>query len=124
MSWAAIRSYHVQVRRWNDIGYHFGIEDIQSSYEILTGRMMNEQGAHAKGQNVDNIGICFVGNFNKHEVPPTQWQLGVRFVSSLCRVLNIDIDNVFGHKELCHGYTCPGIHFDMEGFRTQLQDIM
>jgi hypothetical protein len=124
VSWDAIRKYHVETNKWKDIGYHFGIELVGNRYEILTGRMMNEIGAHCEGQNKDSLGVCFVGNFDNGEPNPEMWRLGVRFVASLCNVLNIEPDNIFGHHYFNSGKSCPGRMFNTFGFNEQVAEIL
>jgi len=120
VSWDNIRDYHVNVKGWNDIGYHYGIELIEDRYEILVGRMMNEQGAHVRSHNNNTLGICFIGDYDHSEVPPAMWRKGLRLVASLCYILKIEASNVYGHREFNNYKTCPGRKFNMIGFRAQL----
>jgi hypothetical protein len=146
-SWPAIRAYHTaykcegyiidpaHVRQliaqgapvespWTDIGYHFGIELVDRHYEIAVGRMINEAGAHcaAAGMNHRSLGICFVGNFDERPMPLDQYALGLRLVRALMQVIGIPRSRVMGHCEVSPGggRTCPGRHFDLEQFRTDL----
>lgn len=119
VSWGAIRRYHTQELGWRDIGYHYGIEMVGGSYEVLLGRMMNETGAHCKqeGMNYKSLGICFVGNFDEIEVPGDQWVVGIKLVTSLCEVLGIGVDKIYGHREFASYKSCPGTNFDIDVFR-------
>ena len=130
VSWQAIRNYHMNALGWDDIGYHFGIEFISRNnhrakvlrtdhYEILTGRMLDKDGAHCKGMNDKSIGICFVGNFDLDKPPFKQWMLGLKLVRSLCKIFNIPIKNVKGHRDFADK-TCPGLSFNLGKFRDQL----
>jgi len=124
VSWQAIRRYHVDECAWDDIGYHFGIELIQSPpeeprYEILIGRMPNLPGAHTKGMNNKSIGICCVGNFDVLAPPPDQWFLCKNLVGWLMDVYGIPRENVRGHRDFA-AKTCPGRLFDMVRFRAEL----
>jgi len=145
VSWGAIRRYHKswayngtiiaeheakdlivqghKVKRpWRDVGYHFGIERVGKSYEILLGRMMNDCGAHCKpgAMNSQSLGICFVGNFDKMPPSKKQWDLGLNLVRTLVEVFNLPTSNVFGHRDFAGYKSCPGERFDIELFRRQL----
>lgn len=123
VSWDAIRRYHVQHLGWTDIGYHFGVEFVNNHYEIFTGRMMNEVGAHCRQDrmNYRSLGICFIGNFDFFPPSEEQWILGLRLVSSLMDVLEISKDSVFGHNYFAKYKTCPGEMFDVAKFQGLLR---
>ena len=121
VSWGAIRKYHKEVKGWKDIGYHIGLEKIDDYYEILLGRMLNEQGAHCEGHNIDSIGICFVGQFDDTPPPDMQWLTGVRLVDWLLSIFNLTHNDVYGHREFNPNKSCPGKMFDLDKFRSQLK---
>ena len=54
---ADIRATHLK-RNWSDIGYHFLIT-LNGTVEV--GRPIEKPGAHTKGENLDSIGIAYVG---------------------------------------------------------------
>lgn len=118
VSWGVIRNYHIDMG-YNNIGYHYGIEFLRDYYEILLGRMTDEVGAHTKGHNNNSLGICFIGNFDLIAPPELQWQLGLKLVRFLCRNYNINVSNVFGHREFADK-TCPGNLFDVDKFKMEL----
>jgi len=120
VSWDAIRRYHTVDRGWKDIGYHFGIELVNDTYEILIGRMLPEAGAHTLNQNQTSIGICFVGNFD--ETPPSlpQLQTGVKLVKALMEQFRLTPFDVYGHRDFAPK-SCPGNHFDLDKFRNLLR---
>jgi len=140
VDWQAIRRFHTSwryngriiteqegrslpgaIKPWREVGYHMGIEMINDRYEILVGRMLDEAGAHTVGHNVDNIGICFIGNFDADPVPKQQWDFGVRLVKSLYCLLCIHIGDIKGHREIARdGRTCPGRLFDLHQFRREV----
>ncbi len=147
VSWSAIRRYHTSYKYrgriltkakalkmksegirgiaspWRAIGYHMGLELINDRHEILTGRMMNETGAHCyqSRMNHRSLGIMFMGNFDNEKPPKEQWNLGLKLVSSLMDVFKISKDNVFGHNHFAKYKTCPGKLFDVDEFINQLK---
>ncbi len=124
VSWNAIRKYHIETNGWKEIGYHAGLELVGDHYEIFTGRMMNEKGAHCEGQNYDSIGICFVGNFDISEPPPEQWNVGVKLVACLCDILSIPPSMIFGHNDFNPAKSCPGTKFFTYGFIKQVSEVL
>lgn len=122
VSWDAIRRYHVQHLGWADIGYHFGVEFVNDHYEIFTGRMMNEIGAHCRQDkmNYRSLGIMFNGNFDFYPPPEGQWVLGLRLVRSLMDVFGIPKGSVLGHNYFAKYKTCPGKMFDVAKFQAEL----
>ncbi|MCK4718545.1 MAG: N-acetylmuramoyl-L-alanine amidase [Thermoplasmata archaeon] len=122
VSWQAIRRYHKQELKWRDIGYHYGIEDINGEYEILVGRLMSEHGAHCRQRKMNrrSIGICLVGNFDEDPPPDEQWGRAVQLVRSLQEVLRIPREHVHGHREFVGYKSCPGRSFSMQEFRDEL----
>lgn len=111
LSWDDIKRYHTQTNGWKDIGYHFGIEQIEDSYQILVGRSILEDGAHTVGMNEKALGVMLCGNFDITE--PTDEML-----KHLCHYLLvplmalyvIPIENVQGHHVYANK-SCPGNKF-------------
>ncbi|KAL5291595.1 PGLYRP3.2 family protein [Megaselia abdita] len=58
-----IQSLHMDIRRWDDIGYNFLIGNDGYVYE---GRGWDNQGAHTKGFNSRSLGVSFLGHFVHH----------------------------------------------------------
>ena len=133
LNWKGVRDWHIRHNGWRDVGYHFGIERVQGSYEILAGRMLNEVGAHTRGLNSQSIGVVLLGNFDNYEPDPEGWKVLVRLVRSLAEVFDIPADRIIGHREvnvLVEGNllspkyrvhkTCPGWKFSMERLRAEV----
>ena len=124
VSWDAIRKYHVETQKWADIGYHFGIEmGPNGEYLLLTGRPLNQVGAHCKEENMNKVGIgfCFVGNFDLAPPPTTMFVKGAHYVKSLMDVFGIIPSNVRWHRDYATYKSCPGTQFDMAVFRDLLK---
>lgn len=69
------------------IGYHFVI-DLDGS--ILTGRSLDEVGAHAKGFNANSVGICLIGGREQiGKYTPAQWNSLAKLTEALAKKLNI-----------------------------------
>ena len=125
VDWQAIRRYHKGLG-WVDIGYYYGVENVNGEYEILKGRMDNQTGAHAIGFNHNSLGVCVIGNFD--QAPPTEEQLDPtrRLIRSLMAAYNIPASKVIGHRETYSLRkvpvikTCPGSQFDLDAFRRSL----
>ncbi|MCY2961460.1 MAG: peptidoglycan recognition family protein [Planctomycetota bacterium] len=90
---------------YGDIGYHFVIDPYG---RVLEGRELAYQGAHAKGDNnVRNIGICLIGNFDEEK--PTDAALTAlrRLIDDLRTRYSIARNMVYGHRDL-RSTRCPG----------------
>lgn len=122
VSWNAIRDYHVNLLHWRDIGYHYGIEEVNERAEIFVGRFEGETGAHVKGHNRDSIGICLVGNHDLEGVTIEKWNLTLQLVKNICLRYEIPVKNVLAHREVASYKSCPGNMFDIEEFRDDLED--
>lgn len=96
---------HMQDRGFGDIGYHFLIDPKGRIYE---GRSLAYQGAHSYGQNnVDNLGICLLGNFEVERPTPQALAVLERLVEALRERHRIRLDHVFGHDHF-RTTQCPG----------------
>lgn len=124
LSWGAIRRYHLD-KGWRDIGYQVGIEVAadargRESVEALFGRMLTEPGAHTYGRNRDSLGVCVVGNYDQAPPPIKVWQKTIQVVRSMQEVFGIRRDGVRAHRDYANK-SCPGIHWDMDAFRSEVR---
>ena len=109
--WVGIDNYH-RSKGWGGIGYHYLIE---KNGEVKPGRAENMDGAHCyqENMNVQSIGLCLSGNFDKEE--PTIQQ--IRSLSNLISVLqkkySISDMNILPHSRFapktCWGKLLPKI---------------
>lgn len=120
VSWGAIRHYHTAIKGWADIGYHAGIELVESGdhihYEILLGRMWDKIGAHTieEGQNWISLGLCFIGNYDEAPPPEGMLIIGGQLISFWMRLFKIPRSEIYGHRDFADYKTCPGKLFDID----------
>lgn len=126
VSWNAIRKYHTVDLGWTDIGYHFGIELVENQYQIFTGRPLGTRGAHTRqnGMNRKSIGICFVGNYDVHNVPDAMYAVGINLIAGLCRSTPCTEELIWPHNEYADYKTCPGIRFNVDRIREGVKSVL
>lgn len=105
---AEIRRWHVEERKWKDIGYH---KVIRRDGTVEDGRPEAEVGAHAVGHNADSLAVCMVGGKGRDGKPECnftmrQW-LALNSVLTNWRVRFPGV-TVHGHNEVEPGKQCPG----------------
>jgi hypothetical protein len=59
-----IRRWHVNDRKWSDIGYHHIID---RDGTLAEGRPLSRTGAHVRGHNTGTIGVCLIGGHGGNE---------------------------------------------------------
>ena len=122
VSWEAIRKYHMETNGWSDIGYHYGVELVGSSYQVMKGRDESVVGAHCKeeGMNRNSLGICMVGNYDLAPVQSEGLLLLTTLVKRLMLKYNIPVLNVKRHGDYAPK-SCPGSKFQWDGFLAGLR---
>ncbi len=115
VSWGAIRRYHKETNGWIEIGYHYGIELVGDSYEVLVGRPENIAGAHCKGLNALSIGICFIGNFDLAAPSDEMMIRATEVFYPILRRLVITPEDIHPHSAYAPK-SCPGTMFPMARF--------
>ena len=86
----SIRRYHVDVRGWSDIGYHYLV---QPDGRIDAGRPVDRPGGHVRGDNKRTVGVSMVGNWDEAEPArddPQIWNTGV-LIAKLLRLYNLSV---------------------------------
>jgi len=117
INWNAIRNYHINVKKWDNVGYHFGIELAKNDKDIdelvyHRGRDLNTRGAHCLTRNQDSLGICLLGNYDKTEVSRNRYFWTACLCRALMRKYTIPIERVLPHWAFSKK-TCPGKNFNM-----------
>jgi hypothetical protein len=100
------RSHLNKPEGWGDIGYHFVVDPEGRIYE---GRRLTWRGAHVRGMNDHNLGVCLMGNFD--EVRPTAAAIASleRLLDDLRAQNGIARSAVTWHRDWPSANTeCPG----------------
>ena len=110
-----IKNYHVNHLGWNDIGYHYILENIKGRYKILKGRLLDTTGAHCYQERMNHkgIGICVIGNYDLKEPDISQYYAVGMLCRELMRAFTISIANIQPHNRYANYKSCPGKKFDM-----------
>lgn len=120
VSWGAIRKYHIEKLGFQDIGYHAGVELVESGgrryYESFLGRSWFVPGAHCRGQNHDSLGICLVGNFDLEIPDYGLLEAGAKVVALWMALFAVPHYMIFPHNAFNPQKSCPGELFKMEKF--------
>ena len=95
-------------RGFTDIGYHFVI---RRNGKLEAGRPLTKVGAHVKGKNRGNIGVCLTGNFQKHHPTKNQYSTLRTVLTLLKHAYQISPEEIFLHKDLAPPL-CPGKNFN------------
>ena len=99
-----INSWHLE-RGFKKIGYHYVIYRDGS---IHVGRPLEEAGAHCKTQNVNSIGICYIGGLRNGKAADTrtpEQKEALKKIVAACKLLIPDI-TIHGHREFA-AKDCP-----------------
>ena len=104
-----IQDFHQNGRGWQDIGYHFTVDD---SGRIYAGVPPQFRGTHTGGNNTGNIGIAYFGNYQISGQVPTQAALNAlpKIWSYLAFEFGVNPDSLFGHRDY-KATDCPGDNF-------------
>lgn len=93
-----INQWHIQ-RGWSQIGYHYVI---RRDGRLEKGRPIDVAGAHARGHNIDSIGVCLVGGVDEHNDPTDNFtRQQKRRLKQVLDFLTLTFDcEAIGHRDL------------------------
>jgi hypothetical protein len=117
----SIKNYHVNVKCWNDIGYHFIIENYQKKPICLEGRKLYETGAHTIGQNEKSVGICIVGDYDKSIVPEDLLLELYKLIEKIYKHYDRYLP-IFPHSDF-KNKSCPGKNFPLTLVKKMSKEI-
>jgi hypothetical protein len=113
---AIFDAFHRNTRHWDELGYHFVIGNGTGSADGLVevGSRWPKQkwGAHCRVGDIEEynnfgIGICLVGDFEKHRPTAAQTAALTKLVDYLATKYNIDDSHIIGHGTV-DDTKCPG----------------
>ncbi|MFJ9558040.1 N-acetylmuramoyl-L-alanine amidase [Nocardiopsis sp. NPDC101807] len=96
----SIQNFHMDVRKWSDIGYNLLVDEAGVAYE---GRGWNTLGAHAAPRNVQGVGICFIG---RDGMTPAAKRTVVELYDEACAKAGRTLARK-GHRDVS-STSCPG----------------
>ncbi|MBI4423939.1 MAG: N-acetylmuramoyl-L-alanine amidase [Elusimicrobia bacterium] len=102
-----LQELHQDGRGWSDIGYHFVID---GAGRIFEGRPATRSGAHVRGANAGNLGVCLMGNYHPpydHALTPAQRDALRRLGRWLRDAYGLTPDSYLGHRDYSRT-DCPG----------------
>jgi len=109
-----IRDWHIQERRWKDVGYHWFIT---KTGDIQQGRKELIQGAGVRGFNKNSIHICLSG---KEEFEDIEFLMLKGMLERICDYY--PIKKVWYHRDLDNKKTCPNYTIDwLQSFNETIQ---
>ena len=101
-----VQDYHIDVRHWTDIGYHFLIGPDGT---IFRGRPELAIGAHCI-PNTGKIGISLVGNYeNEEQLTTENRQALVHLLAHLRTKYGLSVERILGHQDFA-ATKCPGVN--------------
>lgn len=115
-----VKDYHVRVRGWSDIGYHYFIE---RDGTVKEGRPLSRRGAHSIEANGFAIGICLSGDFTKRQPTKAQYEAAAKIGYELMQRFNIPVGNLKTHKDFSPTL-CPGDNFDLNKIKILICDLI
>ena len=97
--------------------------------KVFKGQPEEFAGWHATNYliNLESIGVCFLGNFEKERMSVSQFEAGVKLLKDIVNRYDIESENVLRHKDVVSDETgrknstlCPGKYFPYEEMLTRV----
>jgi hypothetical protein len=105
------QNFHMDVRGWDDIGYHFIVFQEYGNLEVVRifrGRPVNHVPAAQAGRNTGTVAICTVGDFQGDDgVKPKTIQAIIDLIKHVKRHNADNLVTVGGHRDVV-ATSCPG----------------
>ncbi|MBU2562539.1 MAG: peptidoglycan recognition protein family protein [Nanoarchaeota archaeon] len=115
-----IKNFHVNERKWEDIGYHYIIDKKGKLHKAREEKFI---GAHVFGFNRESLGICLLGNLDKEIPTKNQIKTLVKLLIKKAKENKISSKNILGHREFPGvTKTCPGKLVNMNEIRKKVKE--
>lgn len=114
-----IKRIHVQERGWEDIGYHFLIDEVNGIPQIYCGRNLEFEGAHCPGKN-DYVGVCVIGNFSKSEPSAAKLEKLSSLLKGLMFWYKLTPEQIHKHSDF-KATACPGEKFPWKSIKNRIE---
>jgi hypothetical protein len=101
----ALQDIHMDIDKWADIGYHFGVG---GNGIIYAGRDINVRGANVAGYNTGTIGVVVIGDFELEM--PADVQLQALQTLIIWLTATYRLTHLAGHCDFNLTTVCPGAH--------------
>ena len=108
--------------------YHF---IIGHTGEVFKAQPIEQTSWHCTNYqaNLVSVGICFLGDFERIEMPTEQFTAGVKLIKTLMKEYNIPLTNILRHRDVVSDIThttnsteCPGKNFPYVHMLDTLRD--
>jgi len=108
--------------------YHF---IIGHGGDVFKGQPVEQPSWHCTNYqaNLVSVGICFLGNFEKIQMPTEQFNAGVKLIKALMKQYNVPLINILRHRDIVSDLTgktnstqCPGKNFPYVHMLDSLRD--
>ena len=126
-----MREYHMNVRGWDELGYHFVIGN-GVAYEdgkVYVGNRWTQQmhGAHCKTPgnqyNDHGVGICLIGDFQQGQPTARQMDSLARLVAFITQQTGISRSQILTHGGVTGKTECPGRNFSVASLMNRLDGV-
>lgn len=101
----AVQEQHMDLRKWADIAYHFGVG---RSGVVFEGRDLMARGTHVEQFNTGSVGVVFFGDFQRELPSQPQLDQGRALINWLA--LRLELTHLAGHHDFNEFTDCPGAH--------------
>ena len=121
----SIRRYHIDQRKYRDIGYHYVFQlDGKGRFHLKAGRSTELPGCHGNPKaNSTMLGVCVAGNYDRDRLSDDQYKDILGGVVHILQKHGIAPEKVWGHCNI-KPTDCPGTLFPLNSLKQDVKDRM